>query len=107
MGSARFNLYVISLSEEVLSIRKFRKENPNYIEGKPCAYVGMTGLTPEKRFEAHLNGHKSCWYVEKFGVDLMPSMFEHINPLSYEDAVEEEKRLAERLRRAGWAVWQR
>lgn len=87
--------------------RKFRTENPHYVEGMPCVYVGMTGLTPEKRFEAHLNGHKSNRYVEQYGVDLMPAGFEHLNPMTYEDAVREEEALGERLRRAGYAVWQR
>lgn len=66
----------------------------------------MTGWTPERRFEAHLNGYKSSRYVTKYGRELMPRLFEAVNPMTYDEAVEEEKRLAERLRGLGFAVWQ-
>jgi hypothetical protein len=101
-----FHVYVIRLSEEVLKRRKFRKANPNYVEGRPCVYVGMTGWTPERRFEAHLNGYKSSSYVTKYGCELMQQIYDALNPLTYDEAVEEEKRLAGRLRRLGFAVWQ-
>lgn len=107
MGSERFYVYVIRLADEVRQSRKFRKENPEYVEGKPCVYVGMTGWTPERRFEAHLNGYKSSRFVTKYGCELMPRLYEHLNPMTYEEAVRDEKALAERLRRDGCAVWQR
>ena len=44
------NIYVIELDKEVLSKKKFREANPDYEEGKPCVYVGMTNKTPEERF---------------------------------------------------------
>ena len=30
---------------------KFRKNNPGYMEGKSCVYLGMTGLDPDVRFD--------------------------------------------------------
>jgi hypothetical protein len=35
---------------------KFKKCNPNYVTGKPCVYVGMTGLDPDVRFDKHKVG---------------------------------------------------
>ena len=35
------NIYVIELSQEVLKNRKFKEANPDYISGKPLAYVGV------------------------------------------------------------------
>lgn len=102
-----FHVYVIRLSDEVLKRRKFRAANPDHLEGRPCVYVGMTGWTPERRFEAHLNGYKSSSYVTKYGRELMPRIYESLNPMTYDEAVEEEIRLAERLRHLGFAVWQR
>lgn len=107
MRSARFSVYVIRLSDEVLASGRFRQANPEYVEGRPCVYVGMTGWTPERRFEAHLNGYKSSSYVTRYGCELMPRAYEHLNPMTYEEAVQEERRLAERLRREGYAVWQK
>lgn len=39
----RHNVYVIELDKDVLYEAKFIKANPNYMTGKPCVYVGMTG----------------------------------------------------------------
>ena len=39
-----YHVYVIELSKDVLYEGKFRKANPDYVTGKPCVYVGMTGL---------------------------------------------------------------
>ena len=57
------NIYVIALDEAVLSDKKFSAMNPNYIEGKPCVYVGSTALTPDERFQRHKDGIKANKYV--------------------------------------------
>ena len=41
------HVYVIELSNDILHEPRFRKNNPDYVEGKPCVYVGMTGLDPD------------------------------------------------------------
>lgn len=102
----RRHVYVIRLDNAVLSERKFAEANPQYVPGKPCVYVGMTGLTPEERFENHKRGHKANKYVQRYGLYLMRRKFRHLNPLTYEEAQELEVKLAERLRRRGFAVWQ-
>ena len=47
------NLYVITLDPEVLWRREFRHENPGYIQGMPCGYVGMSIHSPGDRFQQH------------------------------------------------------
>ena len=106
MDGKRFHVYVIRLADEVLDRRRFRAANLDHVTGMPCVYVGMTGWTPERRFEAHLNGYKSSRYVTKYGSELMPHIYEHLNPMTYEEAVRREKELAEWLRSEGYAVWQ-
>ena len=101
------NVYVVLLDNEVLTHERFRNENPGRDPLKPCLYVGMTGKTPVERFRNHQRGYKSNSYVYKYGVRLLPGKFEHLNPMKYEAAVEEEKRLADRLRTEGYAVWQK
>ena len=99
------NIYVIELSQEILENRKFREANPDYISGKPLAYVGMTSRTPEERFEQHKTGYKSARLVRKFGVRLKPRQYTTLNPMTYDEAVKIEKRKTKQLRKRGWGVW--
>jgi len=100
------NVYVISLDESVLNDKKFVATNPNYEEGKSCLYVGMTGKTPDERFEEHKRGYKSNKYAEKHGQYLRRKLYEKYNPMSCEEAELMEVDLAEKLRAQGNAVWQ-
>ena len=101
------NIYVIRLDEKVLEERKFMEHNPQYQSGKPCFYVGMTGRTPEIRFEQHKTGYKSNKYARKYGLWLAKKHFQKIPALKYEEAQKKEKSLAEDLRRRGYGVWQK
>src|SRR5512141_847743 len=100
------NVYVIELSKDVLADRRFRRRNPQYVEGEPCVYVGCTGLSVTERFKNHKRGHKGNVFVLRFGVRLMPELFAHLNPMPYEAAETMERELAEDLRQAGYGVWQ-
>jgi hypothetical protein len=68
-------------------------------------YVGMTGLAVDKRFENHRIGYKSSQYVKKYGVRLLPELYEHMNPMSWESAKKMEVLFAEQLRRRGYNVY--
>ena len=85
---------------------RFRKNNPNYIDGKPCVYVGMTGLDPDVRFDKHKAGIQANNYVLRYGLRLLPDLYEAFNPLRYEDAVDKEIEIGIDLRSAGFGVWQ-
>jgi len=74
-------------------------------DGKAGYYVGMTGLTPEQRFQNHKNGLKAARVVRKHGVRLVPRLYAHLNPMPYEMAVEIEVALADSLRKRGYAVY--
>lgn len=102
----RFSVYVVGLDPKVLEVKKYRERNPGYVEGKPCVYVGMTGLSPDERFENHRRDHKANRFVRDFGKYLMRRKFKRLNPMTYEEARETEAELADRLRRKGYAVWQ-
>jgi len=98
------NVYVVLLNAAAGRIRGVRAANPQRDPKKPCVYVGMTGLTPEKRFANHKQGVKAASVVKRLGVSLLPELFEHLNPMPYEAAAQMEKDLAEDLRRAGYTV---
>ena len=100
------HVYVVELSHEVLSKPRFIRSNPNYLTGKPCVYVGMTGLDLDVRFDKHKAGIQSNRYVQEFGLRLLPELYELYNPLTYEDARSLEVELGIDLRAGGYGVWQ-
>lgn len=101
-----YHVYVIELSKDVLDEGRFRKANPGYVTGKPCVYVGMTGLDPDVRFDKHKAGIQSNRFVKEFGLRLLPELYELYNPLSYAHARDLEVELAIDFREAGYGVWQ-
>ena len=106
-SKARFNIYVIELSQDILKVRKFREANPNYKQGKPCVYVGMTARTPKERFQQHKEGYKAARFAKKYGLRLKPRQYTRHNPMTFDDADKMEKEKARRLRKKGWGVWQK
>jgi hypothetical protein len=103
---AHHHVYVVELSAQVLEQSKFMRANPGYITGKPCVYVGMTGLDPDVRFDKHKAGIQANNYVLKFGLRLLPDLYEAYNPMHYEAARDMEVELGISLRAAGFGVWQ-
>ena len=101
-----YHVYVIELAKDVLHEGRFRKSNPGYVEGRPCVYVGMTGLDPDVRFDKHKAGIQSSRYVMKYGLRLLPELYEAYNPMSYDEACDMEIEVAIDLREAGYGVWQ-
>jgi predicted GIY-YIG superfamily endonuclease len=101
-----YHVYVIELSKDVLFEGRFRKANPGYRTGKPCVYVGMTGLDPDLRFDKHKAGIQANRYVEHYGLRLMPELYEIYGPMTYDEACALEVELAIDLRESGYGVWQ-
>ena len=106
MPVPHYFFYVVLLSSEVLKHQKFIKANGAYKAGEPCVYVGMTGLDPDTRFDQHKAGIKSNKYAMKYGIRLMPEIYEKLNPMPYGDAQYMEVDLAIRLQQLGYGVWQ-
>jgi predicted GIY-YIG superfamily endonuclease len=108
-------VYVVELSKRVFTENaKFRAANPQFNGVLECLYVGMTSKTPQERFKQHKTGHVnkkghklSATIVQKYGTYLRPSLYDHINekPMTREEALRMEEKLALDLRRKGYAVW--
>jgi hypothetical protein len=98
------SVYVILLDDAVAAHPSVLRLNPQRDPAKPCVYVGMTGLPVEHRFENHKHGYKSAWTVERYGLRLLPELFEHLNPMPFDAAAQMEKDLAEELRAEGYTV---
>ena len=99
-------LYVIALDPEVLNSSRFRKRNPDYVEGKPCSYVGTSFHAPDMRYGQHKEGVRANKYARKFGLYLQRRHCDDLGEISREQTEEIEAKKAMELRSKGWAVWQ-
>jgi len=100
------SVYVVLLSQDVWYEPKFRRCNPDYDPSRPCVYVGMTGQSPDVRFDKHKAGIQANRYVQQYGLRLLPKFYEMYNPMSYDEARDMEVELAIDFREAGYGVWQ-
>lgn len=98
------HVYVVLLKSAVARLRTVRLANPRRDPKKPCVYVGLTGLAPDQRFANHLQGLKSSSFVQRYGIQLLPELYAHLNPMPYQAALQMELDLAEDLRRLGYTV---
>jgi len=99
------SVYVILLNDAVRKSRLATRLNPQRNPAKPAVYVGMTGLPVDHRFENHRHGYKSARVVERYGVRLLPELYQHLNPMPFEAAAQMEKDLTEDLRAEGYTVF--
>jgi len=115
LPKTRYQVYVVELSKRVFTENaKFRTANPQYNGVIECLYVGMSSKDPAERFKQHKTAYISkkgynisSWLVWKYGTYLRPSLYEHINanPMTRNEALRMEEKLALELRRKGYAVW--
>jgi hypothetical protein len=103
-GGHHHHVYVVLLDARVVHDPKIRKANPNRKADKPCVYVGMSGLKPDERFWNHKNGIKAARVVQRYGIRLLPDLFDYLNPMPFEAAAQMERELAEDLRSQGYTV---
>ena len=101
-----YHVYVVELSKDVLYESRIMRANPDYVTGKPCVYIGMTGLDPDVRFDKHKAGIQANRYVQRFGLRLLPDLYEMYNPMPYDAARDMEVELAIDMRESGCGVWQ-
>ena len=115
MPGLNYKVYVVELSKRVFTENaRFRAANPQFNGVLECLYVGMTSKTPIERFRQHKAGYRnkkghniSATIVRKYGSYLRPSLYDHINlqPMTKQEALVMEEKLARDLRRQGYAVW--
>lgn len=114
MPKTQYCIYVIELSKRVFTENaKFRAANPQFNGVLQCLYVGMTSKTPKERLLQHKTGYRnkkghklSSNIVQKYGMYLRPSLYNHIEPLSTRAAaLKMEETLALELKRQRYAVW--
>jgi hypothetical protein len=85
---ARHSLYVIMLHDPRQS-------------GRWGLYVGQSSRDPDWRFDQHKAGYKASSAVKRFGVQLLPALVEHLNPLAGWESLIIEAALADAFRASG------
>ena len=71
-----------------------------------CVYVGQTGVLIPQRFRQHKVGYRSSKSAKRFGLRLMPELYEGRPRLPSKDAaLEAEAELADTLRHDGYTVF--
>jgi hypothetical protein len=99
MPNGWYNIYVIELTADApLPARQDLS--------MPYLYVGITNNTPERRFEIHKQGGRtSSDIVRKYGIRLLPQLYQHLKRVTRADAGKYEQEYAEKLRKAGYVVY--
>ena len=100
----RYSVYVVLLDEYVATLPQTRRRNPKRDPSKPCVYVGLTPLRVDRRFDFRRASPEAEWRVHKFGVRLMPELFDSLHPMTCEQALQTAKKLADDLRAKGFSV---
>lgn len=73
-------------------------------DGRYGAYVGESRYRPERRFRQHKDGLRASGAARRMGICLLPSLYEHLNPLPRDEAKRLEFVLAEAFRGVGVPV---
>ena len=100
------HVYVVELAIDVLREPRFLRANPDYLHRRPCVYVGMTGLSPDERFDKHKAGIKSNKFVRAVRLAAAADAVRGVQPHALRGAQEMEVELAIALREEGYGVWQ-
>ena len=98
------SVYVVLLDPGVLNTPQIRRRNPKRDPSKPCLYVGLTGLRVDRYFDYSAVEAGPAWPPMKYGLRLMPKLYEHLNPMPFEEAVDTVDKMAEELRAKGYTV---
>jgi hypothetical protein len=100
----RYSVYVVLLDEYVGTLPQMRRRNPKRDPSKPFVYIGLTSLPVDRRFDFHGAIPEHEWRLHKFGVRLMPELYDSLRPMTCKRALQASKKLAEDLRAKGFGV---
>jgi hypothetical protein len=100
----RYSVYVVLLDEYVGTLPQMRLRNPKRHPSKPCVYLGLTPLPVGRRFDFRRATPEHEWRLHKFGVRLMPELYDSLRPMTCKRALQTAKKLADDLRAKGFGV---
>jgi hypothetical protein len=81
------------------------RAEPKRDPSKPYVYFGLTSLPVDRRFDFRRATPEHEWRLHKFGVRLMPELYDSLYPMmTCEQALQTPKKLADDLRAKGFGV---
>ena len=83
-------VYVIQLDSAAGDDPVFAKDNPHWVKGMICLYVGSSSLTAEDRFRQHRMGVNAAAVVLNFGEKLRYDLMPEQKPIPRERALTQE-----------------
>src|SRR6516225_12480006 len=103
-GEFHYSVYVVLLDDYVGALRSIRLRNPKRDLSKPCVYIGLTPARVSPQFDHRRAAGKLESRFYRFCVRLMPELCEHLNPTTFETALQATEKPAEDLRAKGYCV---
>ena len=100
----RYSIYVVLLDDYAGMLPQIRRPNPKRSPSKPCVFVGFTPLRVDRRFDFRSATPEQEWRVHKFGVRLMPELYDSLHPMTLKRALQTAKKLADDIRAKGFSV---
>ena len=100
----RYSVYVVLLDDYVETLPQMRRRNPTRDASKPFLYVGITSLPVDRRFDFRRATPEHEWRLHKFGVRLMPELYDSLHLMTCKGALQTAKKLADDLRVKGFGV---
>ena len=100
----RYSVFVVLLDEYVATLPQMRRRNSKRDPSKPYVYVGLTSLPLDRRFDFRRAAPWHEWRLHKFGVRLMPELYDSLHPMTCKQALQKAKELADDLRAKGFGV---
>ena len=104
-----YRVYVLQLKSTVWTQAKYRKQNPDVKKFKKFLYVGYTSHSVQERVNVHLAGGKLSnksvrEHFKKIRSDLVPERHDSFTKTVIAKIAE--RKLAQQLRKKGFAVYQ-
>ena len=99
-----YSIYVVLLDDYVGTLPQMRRRNPKRNLSKPCVFVGLTPLRVDRRFDFRRATPEHEWRLHKFGVRLMPELYDSLHPMTCKQALQAAKELADYLKAKGFGV---
>lgn len=107
MSKHVFRLYVVGLSDAVMSSGRFRRANAGG-GSQGCVYVGSTAHSVAHRLSQHRAGRlANRGWVTKYGTGLRTDLTPCVTYRTRQEAEAAEAALAASLREEGYQVWSR
>jgi len=100
----RYSIYVVLLEASVATLPQMRRRNPKHDPSKPFVYIGVTSLPVNGRFDFRKATPEHEWRLHRFGVRLMPKLYDSFPRMACERALKTSKKLADDLRAKGFGV---